>query len=59
MKHARLPTRIRAVGRNRLPIAATAALTPALLASCEQNTYVPSPTPRTILPVGAIGLPNK
>jgi hypothetical protein len=60
MKPARLPNRVRTDGRHRLPIAATAAaLAPALLVICEQNAYVPPPTPRTILPVSAIRLPNK
>jgi hypothetical protein len=58
MKPARLPIRIRADGGHRLRIAATAALAPVLLAGCEQNTQVPPPTARTILPVSAIRLPN-
>jgi len=55
MKPARLPIRIRADGGHRLR---TAALASVLLAGCEQNTQVPPPTARTILPVSAIRLPN-
>jgi hypothetical protein len=61
VKPAHLPCPARADGRHRLRIGrvATAVLAPVLRTGREQNTYVPPATPRTILPVSAIRLPNK